>query len=81
MLTIAELKAGLLFCCQHILLLDTLVLKLCILGPVASGWNNRSACSVISALLDSSLLMQSAELYVRTVLYALYIIVARTEDD
>lgn len=28
-----------------------------------------------------SLLMQSAELYVRTVLYALYFIVARTEDD
>lgn len=28
-----------------------------------------------------NLLMQSAELYVRTVLYALYFIVAHTEDD
>jgi len=29
---------------------------------------------------QQSLLMQSAELYVRTVLYALYFIVAHTED-
>lgn len=51
MLTI--LKAGLLSCCQYTLQLDMQALQLCILGPVASGRNNRGACSAAGALSDS----------------------------
>lgn len=65
---VAELDAGLLFCCQYILLLDTQVLKLCILGPVASGGNNCGACSVMGTLLDSRV-CQCSQLSCMSVLF------------